>query len=81
MWIDPNFQIRGIASDVMFILLSILIVIEAILLPRIYESLNNGNDGSRVLDNILLYQDSDFYKMESRYNKLYKIIHEKKKKK
>ena len=36
--IDPNFQISvmsgGIASDVMFLLLSVLIIIEAILLPK-----------------------------------------------
>lgn len=48
MGIDPNFQISmmggGIASDVMFILLSILIIIEAILLPKIYDFLINLNE-------------------------------------
>lgn len=39
--------------------------------------INNSKDGSRFLDNILLYQDSDFYKVESKYNELYKIISEK----
>lgn len=46
--IDPNFQISvmsgGIASDVMFLLLSVLIIIEAILLPKIHESLSNLNE-------------------------------------
>ena len=46
--IDPNFQISvmsgGIASDVMFLLLSGLIIIEAILLPKIHESLSNLNE-------------------------------------
>ncbi len=41
--IDPNFQISvmsgGIASDVMFLLLSVLIIIEAILLPKRFMSL------------------------------------------
>ena len=48
MGIDPNFQISvmsgGIASDVMFLLLSVLIIIEAILLPKIHESLSNLNE-------------------------------------
>lgn len=44
-------------------------------------AINKSNDGSRVLDNILLYQDSDFHKVESKYNELYKIISEKKKRK
>lgn len=47
--IDPNFQISvmsgGIASDVMFLLLSVLIIIEAILLPKIHESLSNLMNG------------------------------------
>lgn len=34
----------GIASDVMFLLLSVLIIIEAILLPKIHESLSNLNE-------------------------------------
>jgi len=42
--------------------------------------INNSKDGSRVLDNILLYQDSNFHKVESKYNELYKIISEKKEK-
>lgn len=46
--IDPNLQISvmsgGIASDVMFLLLSVLIIIEAILLPKIHESLSNLNE-------------------------------------
>lgn len=46
--INPNFQISvmsgGIASDVMFLLLSVLIIIEAILLPKIHESLSNLNE-------------------------------------
>lgn len=42
-------------------------------------AINKINDCSRVLDNILLYQDSDFHKVESKYNELYKIISEKKK--
>ena len=46
--IDSNFQISvmsgGIASDVMFLLLSVLIIIEAILLPKIHESLSNLNE-------------------------------------
>lgn len=42
--------------------------------------INNNKDGSRVLDNILLYQDSNFHKVESKYNELYKIISEKKEK-
>lgn len=46
--IDPNFQISvmsgGIASDVMFLLLSVLIIIEAILLPKIHEYLSNLNE-------------------------------------
>lgn len=41
-------------------------------------AINKSNDGSRVLDNILLYQDSNFHKVESKYNELYKIISEKK---
>lgn len=41
-------------------------------------AINKSNDSSRVLDNILLYQDSDFHKVESKYNELYKIISEKK---
>lgn len=45
---DPNFQISvmsgGIASDVMFLLLFVLIIIEAILLPKIHESLSNLNE-------------------------------------
>ena len=48
MGIDPNLQISmisgGIASDVMFILLSILIIIETILLPKIHDSLINLNE-------------------------------------
>lgn len=44
-------------------------------------AINKSNDGSRVLDNILLYQDSDFHKAKSKYNELYKIISEKKKRK
>lgn len=44
-------------------------------------AINKSNDGSRILDNILLYQDSDFHKAESKYNELYKIISEKKKRK
>lgn len=43
-------------------------------------AINKSNDGSRVLDNVLLYQDSDFHKVESKYNELYKIISEKKEK-
>lgn len=46
--IDPNFQISvmsgGIASDVMFLLLSVLIIIEAILLPKFHDSLSNLNE-------------------------------------
>lgn len=42
--------------------------------------INNSKDGSRVLDNILLHQDSNFHKVESKYNELYKIISEKKEK-
>lgn len=46
--IDPNFQISmmggGIASDVMLILLSILIIIEAILLPKVHNYLINLNE-------------------------------------
>ena len=41
-------------------------------------AINKNNDGSRILDNILLYQDSNFHKVESKYNELYKIISEKK---
>ncbi len=48
MGIDPNFQISvmsgGIASDVMFLLLSVLIIIEAILLPKFHDSLSNLNE-------------------------------------
>lgn len=48
MGIDPYFQISvmggGIASDVMFILLSVLIIIEAILLPKIHDYLSNLNE-------------------------------------
>ena len=48
MGIDPYFQISvmggGIASDVMFILLSVLIIIEAILLPKMHDSLSNLNE-------------------------------------
>ncbi len=48
MGIDPYFQISvmggGIASDVMFILLSVLIIIEAVLLPKIHDSLSNLNE-------------------------------------
>lgn len=48
MGIDPYFQISvmggGIASDVMFILLFVLIIIEAILLPKIHDSLSNLNE-------------------------------------
>lgn len=48
MGIDSNLQISmmsgGIASDVMFILLSILIIIETILLPKIHDSLINLNE-------------------------------------
>lgn len=48
MGIDPNFQISvmsgGIASDVMFLLLSVVIIIEAILLPKIHDSLSNLNE-------------------------------------
>lgn len=48
MGIDPNFQISvlsgGIASDVMFLLLFVMIIIEAILLPKIHESLSNLNE-------------------------------------
>lgn len=48
MGIDPNFQISvmsgGIASDVMFLLLSVLIIIEAILLPKFHDSLSNFNE-------------------------------------
>ena len=43
-------------------------------------AINKSNDGSRVLDNVLLYQDSDFHKVDSKYNELYKIISEKKEK-
>ena len=46
--IDPNLQISvmsgGIASDVMFLLLSVLIIIEAILLPTVHDSLSNLNE-------------------------------------
>ncbi len=48
MGIDPYFQISvmsgGIASDVMFLLLFVLIIMEAILLPKIHESLSNLNE-------------------------------------
>lgn len=48
MGIDPNFQISvmsgGIASDIMFLLLSVLIIIEAILLPKFHDSLSNLNE-------------------------------------
>lgn len=48
MGIDPYFQISvmggGIASDVMFLLLSVVIIIEAILLPKIHDSLSNLNE-------------------------------------
>lgn len=48
MGLDPNFQISvmsgGIASDVMFLLLSVLIIIEAILLPKFHDSLSNLNE-------------------------------------
>lgn len=48
MGIEPNFQISvmsgGIASDVMFLLLSVLIIIEAILLPKFHDSLSNLNE-------------------------------------
>lgn len=48
MGIDPYFQISvmggGIASDVMFLLLFVLIIIEAILLPKIHDSLSNLNE-------------------------------------
>ncbi len=48
MGIDPYFQISvmggGIASDVMFLLLFVLIIIEAILLPKIQDSLSNLNE-------------------------------------
>ncbi len=40
-------------------------------------AVNSSNDGDRVLDNILLYQDSDFDKVEKKWNELYKIISEK----
>ena len=48
MGIDPYFQISvmsgGIASDVMILLLFVLIIMEAILLPKIHESLSNLNE-------------------------------------
>lgn len=48
MGIDPYFQISvmsgGIASDIMFLLLFVLIIMEAILLPKIHESLSNLNE-------------------------------------
>lgn len=48
MGIDPYFQISvmggGIASDVMFLLLSVVIIVEAILLPKIHDSLSNLNE-------------------------------------